>query len=52
MCEAGPRIREAAPDRVELWEPAETGHTQALARHREEWIRRVLAFLDEALRGA
>jgi dienelactone hydrolase len=48
---AGPRIRDAAPDTVELWEPADTGHTQALARHREEWIRRVLAFLDEALRG-
>jgi dienelactone hydrolase len=48
---AGPRIRDAAPDTVELWEPADTGHTQALSRHREEWIRRVLAFLDEALRG-
>ncbi|OGO59391.1 MAG: hypothetical protein A2V85_08655 [Chloroflexi bacterium RBG_16_72_14] len=46
---AGPRIRDAAPDTVELWEPADTGHTQALARHREEWIRRVLAFLGEEL---
>ena len=46
---AGPRIRDAAPDTVELWEPPDTGHTQALARHRDEWIRRVLAILGEGL---
>ncbi len=46
---AGPHIRDAAPATVELWEPADTGHTQALARHREEWVRRVLSFLDAEL---
>jgi dienelactone hydrolase len=49
---AGPRLRGAAPDRVELWEPPDTGHTQALATHPEEWTARVLAFLAANLRGA
>ena len=46
---AGPRIRDAAPGVVELWEPPGTAHTMALATHRDEWIRRVLGFLGANL---
>jgi uncharacterized protein len=48
---AGPLIRDAAPANVELWEPPNTGHTQALATHRDEWVARVIGFLDRELRA-
>ncbi len=46
---AGPVLWRAATASVELWEPASTGHTQALAVHPDEWRARVLGFLDREL---
>ena len=42
-------LRDAAPATTQLWEPAATAHTQALATHPAEWASRVLGFLDSAL---
>jgi len=47
---AGPVLWRAATASVELWEPANTGHTQALAVHPDEWRARVLDFLGRELR--
>ncbi|MTV26106.1 hypothetical protein FTX61_11905 [Nitriliruptoraceae bacterium ZYF776] len=46
---AGRRLRDAAPDRVELWEVPEAHHTGGLATDRQRWASRVDAFLDETL---
>jgi hypothetical protein len=42
-------IRSASPDTVELWVVPDTGHTDALATHPDEWETRVTTFLDRAL---
>jgi fermentation-respiration switch protein FrsA (DUF1100 family) len=47
---ANRRFRDAAPDRVELWELPDTAHVGALDEQPQEWERQVTSFLDEALR--
>ena len=39
----------AASASSELWELPDTAHAHAIWKHREEWARRVLNFLDRAL---
>lgn len=39
----------AAPAQVEVWHVPDAGHTQALRVHPEEWVSRVVGFLDAAL---
>ena len=46
---AGPVIRDAAPTAVELWAMPDTGHTQGLFTHPQEWETRVIGFLDAHL---
>jgi uncharacterized protein len=48
--EAGEYIRSGSPGTVELWEVSDTGHTDGLATHPEEWVARVSEFLNEAFR--
>jgi len=43
-------IAAGAPDSVEVWVAPDTGHTDALDRHPDEWEARVTAFLRSALR--
>jgi dienelactone hydrolase len=47
---AGRRLRDVAPDRVELWEVPGAGHTAGLATAPEEWERTVIEFLDRTVR--
>ncbi|WP_195210396.1 alpha/beta hydrolase [Actinomarinicola tropica] len=47
--DAGRYIRSGSPDTVELWVVPDTGHTDALRTHPDEWESRVIAFLDAAL---
>jgi len=42
-------LHAAAPQTTQLWEPANTAHTQGLATHPAQWSARVLGFLDAAL---
>lgn len=42
---------DAAPDRVEVWDVPDVGHTRALDEHPQEWSSRVVAFLESALLG-
>jgi pimeloyl-ACP methyl ester carboxylesterase len=42
-------LRDAAPDRVQVWTVPGATHTHALAARPEEWEQRVLGFLDGAL---
>jgi pimeloyl-ACP methyl ester carboxylesterase len=42
-------IRSASPDTVEVWQVPHTGHTQGLRTHPQQWQRRVLSFLDQAM---
>jgi pimeloyl-ACP methyl ester carboxylesterase len=46
---AGRYIRSGSPDTVELWVVPRTRHTGALDTHPDDWERRVVAFLSEAL---
>jgi pimeloyl-ACP methyl ester carboxylesterase len=46
---AGRYIASGSPGTVELWDVPDTGHTDALRTHPEDWESRVTAFLDEAL---
>lgn len=46
---AGRYIRSGSPETVELWIVPDTGHTDALDTHPEEWEARVVGFLDDAL---
>ena len=41
----------AAPDRVEVWDVPDAGHTRALHEHPQEWSARVVGFLEDALAG-
>lgn len=45
-------IASAAPDRVAVWTVPGAGHTGGLATEPDEWARRVLGFLDDALAPA
>lgn len=45
-------LHAAAPETVETWTVEGAGHTDGLDVARDEWTRRVVAFLDRALRGA
>lgn len=47
---AAEHIRTGAPDSVEVWVVPGAGHTAGLDTRPGEWTRRVLAFLDLALR--
>jgi dienelactone hydrolase len=47
--DAGRHIRSASPATVELWVVPDTGHTDGLDTHPEEWEQRVTEFLDRAL---
>ncbi len=47
---AARHIASGAPDSVEVWVAPDTGHTDALARHPDEWEARVTSFLQSALR--
>jgi pimeloyl-ACP methyl ester carboxylesterase len=47
--QAGEYIRDGSPETVELWVAPDTGHTEALDVHPQEWEARVVAFLDDAL---
>ena len=38
-----------APERVQIWTVPDSGHTGGLETRPEEWQRRVIAFLTEAL---
>ncbi len=42
-------IEAASPDTVDVWAVPDTGHTDALDTHPEEWAHRVTTFLDDAL---
>ena len=42
-------LREAAPDRVEVWTVPGAGHTPGLETAPREWEQRVIGFLDRAL---
>jgi uncharacterized protein len=42
-------IAAGSPSTVARWDVPDTGHTQALDTHPNEWERRVVAFLDDAL---
>lgn len=42
-------LQSAAPDRVDVWVVREAGHTDALDTARDEWVDRVVGFLDAAL---
>ena len=42
--------RDAGGSTVELWELPDTGHTAGLRKHRAEYERRTVGFLDRALR--
>lgn len=46
------RLRRLAPDRVEVWEVAGSGHTAALATDPDGWRRRVLGHLDRVTAGS
>ena len=46
---AGPRLRDASPDNVELWEVPGASHIAGLATAPDEWEIRVITFLDRAL---
>ncbi len=46
---AAEHIASAAPDRVRTWTVDDAGHTRGLAEDRDEWTRRVTAFLAEHL---
>ena len=48
---AGEYVAAVAPDRVELWTVAGSGHTEGLATAPENWERRVINFLSSALLG-
>ncbi len=43
--------KEAAPDRVDVWDVPDVAHTRALDEHPDEWSSRVLGFLEDALVG-
>jgi fermentation-respiration switch protein FrsA (DUF1100 family) len=47
--DANRRFRDAAPDRIELWELPDTPHVGALAERPQEWEQRVVTFLDRSL---
>ncbi|MCU0310656.1 MAG: alpha/beta fold hydrolase [Acidimicrobiales bacterium] len=47
---AASRMRDAAADRVTVWEVEGAGHTGGYERDADEWRRRVVAFLDDQLR--
>lgn len=47
--EAGRRLQQAAPDRVDLWDVPGARHTGGLAAAAEEWDARVGGFLERAL---
>ena len=42
-------IRSASPATVEIWDVPESGHTDGLATHPDEWEHRVVGFLAEHL---
>ena len=46
---AGRLLRDAAPQRIDLWEVEGAGHTRALAVGPDEWTQRVVGFLDRTL---
>ncbi len=46
---AAAHIRSAAPDRVEVWTVADAGHVGGLETQPDEWVTRVVGFLDEQL---
>jgi dienelactone hydrolase len=46
---AGQHIASASPRTVDVWEVPDTGHTEALDTHPQEWEARVTAFLADAL---
>jgi dienelactone hydrolase len=47
---AARHIAAGAPDTVAVWVAPDTGHTDALAQHPDEWEARVTSFLQSALR--
>jgi hypothetical protein len=46
---AGRHIASGSPRTVDVWEVPDTGHTEALDTHPQEWEVRVTAFLADAL---
>jgi hypothetical protein len=48
---AARHIEAGAPSAVDVWEVPDTGHTDALATHPEEWESRVTAFLADTIGG-
>ena len=47
--DAGAHLQAAAPDSVDLWIVPDTGHTNGIKTHPDEWAERVLQFLDRSL---
>jgi fermentation-respiration switch protein FrsA (DUF1100 family) len=47
--DAGAHFQAAAPNSVELWIVPDTGHSDGINTHPEEWADRVIAFLDRTL---
>jgi hypothetical protein len=49
---AGEYIRQASPATVDVWVAQDTGHTDALRVHPDQWSDRVINFLDGALEAS
>ena len=47
--DAGEHFKAAAPNSVDLWIVPNTGHTNGIKTHPDEWADRVLQFLDRSL---
>ena len=47
--DAGAHFQAAAPNSVDLWIVPDTGHTNGIKTHPDEWADRVLQFLDRSL---
>jgi hypothetical protein len=47
--DVGRTYRDTEGAAVELWELPDTGHTDAITTHADDWEARVTAFLEETL---